>query len=119
VPDVAVFLEGGTAQNRGSHWLGGPDFAVEVVSPDDRTREKISFCETVRTRELLIINRDPWALELLRRQGERLVMVGQATLDNPLELRAESLSLTFELLSASPRPGIRVNNHVSGQEWTL
>src|SRR3954467_7336334 len=34
-PDVAVFLEGTAAQNRNTFWLGGPDFAVEIVSPDD------------------------------------------------------------------------------------
>src|SRR5690349_19077675 len=35
-PDVAVFLPGTSAQDRGSHWLGGPDFAVEILSPGDR-----------------------------------------------------------------------------------
>lgn len=119
VPDVAVFLETGTAKNRGSHWFGGPDFAVEVVSPGDRTREKIAFYEEVNTRELLIVDRDPWALELFRRQGERLVLTGRTTLDELAELQAESISLTFELLAASPRPNIRIKHHVAGQEWIV
>ena len=38
VPDVAVFLKEGTAQNHDEFWHGGPDFAVEIVSTDDRTR---------------------------------------------------------------------------------
>src|SRR5690349_10227794 len=32
-PDVAVFLKGNPAQDRDTHWFGGPDFAVEIVSP--------------------------------------------------------------------------------------
>src|SRR4051794_28174820 len=32
IPDVAVFLAGTSAQNRGAYWLGGPDFAVEIAS---------------------------------------------------------------------------------------
>jgi len=40
-PDVVVFLEHTTAVNRGSYGLGGPDFAVEVVSKGDRSREKL------------------------------------------------------------------------------
>ena len=31
VPDVAVFLESGTAENCDAFWFGGPDFAVEVI----------------------------------------------------------------------------------------
>jgi hypothetical protein len=43
VPDLAVFLAGCAAQNHGSHWFGGPDWAAEVVSPGDRSREKLTF----------------------------------------------------------------------------
>ena len=32
-PDVAVFLPGNPAEDRGTHWFGGPDFAVEILSP--------------------------------------------------------------------------------------
>lgn len=38
VPDVAVFLAGTSVRNCGTHWLGGPDFAVEVASRGDDTR---------------------------------------------------------------------------------
>src|SRR5437899_84927 len=37
-PDVAVFLAGNRAKDCGEFWCGGPDFAVEVVSPKDRSR---------------------------------------------------------------------------------
>src|SRR5438094_7815128 len=32
-PDVVAFLRESTARNCGTHWLGGPDFAVEILSP--------------------------------------------------------------------------------------
>ncbi|HEV3167104.1 MAG TPA: Uma2 family endonuclease [Isosphaeraceae bacterium] len=43
VPDIAVFLKGGIACNRDTHWVGGPDFALEILSPGDRAHEKIPF----------------------------------------------------------------------------
>src|SRR5215213_3976708 len=42
-PDVAVYLVGNPAQNCNTHWCGGPDFAAEIASDDDRTRDKIPF----------------------------------------------------------------------------
>ena len=42
-PDVAVFLPGNPAEDRNTHWYGGPDFAVEIQSPYDRSREKFGF----------------------------------------------------------------------------
>lgn len=58
-PDVAVFLEGTAAIDQGTHWLGGPDFAVEIITKNDRTREKLAFYARVRVRELLLVDRDP------------------------------------------------------------
>lgn len=43
VPDVLVFLDGNPALGKSSHWLGGPDLAVEVVSRGDRSRGKLDF----------------------------------------------------------------------------
>ena len=60
-PDVAVYLTGNPAIAKGAYWLGGPDFAVEVISPDDRSREKFDFYARVGVRELLLIDRNPGA----------------------------------------------------------
>ena len=59
VPDVTVFLKEGHAENLGTHWFGGPDLAIEIVSPDDRSREKIDFYSGIGVRELLVIDRQP------------------------------------------------------------
>src|ERR1043165_3370547 len=40
-PDVAVYLPKTFAKLCHTHWVGGPDFAVEVVNEDDQTRDKI------------------------------------------------------------------------------
>ena len=63
-PDVVVYLPGNKAKDLGTHWLGGPDFLVEILSPFDRSREKLPFYGKVGVREVLLINRDPWGLEL-------------------------------------------------------
>ena len=61
IPDVAVYLNDTSARDEGSHWLGGPDLAIEIVSPEDLSREKLPFYAKVGTREVLIVDRDPWA----------------------------------------------------------
>src|SRR5581483_518204 len=71
VPDVAIFLPGNKEKNCGTHWFGGPDFLVEVASDDDRSWEKLPVYARVGVREVLIINRDPWQLELYRCRGAR------------------------------------------------
>ncbi|MBX6313173.1 MAG: Uma2 family endonuclease [Isosphaeraceae bacterium] len=81
--DVVVFLQGTAAITRGAYWLGGPDFTIEVLSKDDRTREKLPFYARVGVRELLLIDRDPWALELYRLQEEQLRPAGRSTPESP------------------------------------
>ena len=77
-PDVAVFLAGTAAQNQGAHWQGGPDFTIEVASPGDKTWDKLDFYAGVGVRELLIVNREPWELVLLRLQAGTLAEVGRS-----------------------------------------
>jgi len=55
VPDVLVFSNDTAAIDRKSHWLGGPELAIEIVSPGDKTLEKLDFYAAVKTQELLVI----------------------------------------------------------------
>jgi Uma2 family endonuclease len=110
-PDVVVFLQGTAAENRGTHWYGGPDFAVEVVSAGDRTWDKLPFYESVGARELLVLDREPWSLELYRLQEGRLQRVGVSTPDDPRELRSEVVPLSFRLQPGPERPTIEVRRH--------
>lgn len=107
-PDVAVFLQGTAAIDRKTHWLGGPDFAVEVINPGDRSRQKLDFYARVRTRELLLVDRDPWALELYRLEGDRLPLVGRLGVGDPSLLASEVVPLVFRFVDRPGRPMIEV-----------
>jgi Uma2 family endonuclease len=114
-PDVAVRLEGGRARILKNHWYGGPDFAVEVVSRGDRSREKLGFYAAVGVRELLIIDRDPWALELYGLRGEQLVPLGVSRPEQPAELASAVVPLTFRLVPQEGRPKIEVVHVPTGR----
>jgi len=116
IPDLAVFLNDGTAECHDTFWFGGPDFASEIVSPDDRSREKLDFYARVDTRELLLIDRDPWRLELYRLTRNELVLVGASTVADPQSLTSEVIPFSFRLMDATPRPQIEIT-HSDGRIW--
>lgn len=105
-PDIAVFLRGTTAENRGTHWLGGPDLAIEIVSPGDRSEAKLPFYATVGTREVLIVRRAPWRLELYRLVNGAMVSVGSSTAESSHELRTESVPFIWGIVAGTDRPRI-------------
>ncbi|MBX9582046.1 MAG: Uma2 family endonuclease [Gemmataceae bacterium] len=117
-PDVVVYLAGNPAVDHGAHWQGGPDLAVEIQSPGEKPRRKLRFYAEVGTRELLVIDRDPWALELYQLVGGKLVSVGRSDLANPAVLASTVLPLTFRLRDARPRPVIDIAHPATGQAWT-
>jgi hypothetical protein len=119
-PDVAVFLTGNSAQDCGTHWFGGPDFAAEVVSPGDRSRDKPDFYAGVGVRELLIIDRKPWRLELYR-LNPRMRRPTKASPKQPTLLRSAVLPLTFSIRGQKPkpRPEIVIATSAGGQTWLV
>lgn len=116
-PDIAVVLPDGIARDCGAYHLGGPDFVVEVLSPYDRSREKISFYGQVGVRELLLIDRDPWALELYHSRNGKLELASRSTIAQPDVFASAVLSLTFRLLAGETRPVIEVCNADGKQRW--
>jgi len=117
VPDLAVFLRGGAAEDCGTHWRGPADFLVEITSPGDQTREKFPFYDRIEVAELLLIDRDPWTLELFRRREGRLTKVGQSCLPFGDMLASQSLGLAFQLIASHPRPRIQVIHPATGRRW--
>jgi Uma2 family endonuclease len=117
-PDVAIFLPGNPAEDRGTHWFGGPDFAVEIISPYDRSRQKFDFYAKVGVRELLLVVRRPWSLELYRRVDKQFDLVGKSepALDSPL-LSSEVLNLGFRLVPESKRPRIEISQAEQNLCW--
>jgi Uma2 family endonuclease len=119
VPDVAVFLRDGRAENCGTHWRGGADFLVEVTSPGDQTRERLPFYARLGVGELLVVERQSWTLELYRQRAGQLVCVGQSTAAGEEVLASETTELSFRLVSGSPRPQISVLYSRTGQSWLV
>jgi Uma2 family endonuclease len=119
VPDLAVVLRGNPARNCGTHWCGGPDFVVEILSPNDLARGKRDFYARIGVREFLIVDRDPWALELYRLDGGELKLVGKSTLDEPETLTSSVLPLSFRLVPGEERPMIEVSRTDGAQTWTV
>ncbi len=117
-PDVAIFLNGTTARNHGTHWVGGPDFVVEVVSQYDQSRQKLDFYARIGVRELLLVDRYPWSLELYRLVAGVLALVGKSDLSNPAALSSEVLPLSFRLVAGEDRPRIEVKHADGVQSWS-
>ena len=118
-PDVAVFLPGNTARDEKTHWFGGPDFAVEVISPRDRSRKKLDFYARVGVRELLLVDRKPWSLELYRLIDGELKLAGKVTADPSLSLTSQVLPISFRLLPNDPRPTIEVTQTEDARQWLI
>jgi Uma2 family endonuclease len=108
---VAVFQNEHPATDRGTHWQGGPDLAIEIVSPGDRSRDKLEFYASINTRELLIIDREPWTLELHRLSGEALVE--SKTLD------LVTLPLSWELATRDGVTVLVIRRRDDGREWLI
>ncbi len=118
-PDVAVFLPGGKAQAFESHFLGPADFLIEIISPSDTTREKIAFYSLLGVRELLIIDRYPWSLELYRHNGSELVLAARSSLEDSEVIASSILPLSFQILTARPRPQIHIMEIDGQREWSV
>lgn len=124
-PDVAVYLRGAAAKNCGTHWRGGPDLAIEITSPGDRTRDKIAFYSQIGTRELLIVDREPWSLELWRPVDGRLVLIDTAQVSDEDGLTLSSAPMQLRLVapeaaeSESLRPRIEVLCVEAGRRWLV
>ena len=116
-PDVLVFLKGNPAENRGNHWYGGPDLAVEIVSESDRSYEKLPFYAEVKTREVLIIERDPWELILFRLQDGGMMEVGRTGIDG-VSLESVVLPIKLSLEAVAGSSPFLVVRH-GEREWKL
>jgi Uma2 family endonuclease len=119
IPDLAVFLTGSRAMCHETFWTGAPDFLVEIVSPWDKTRDKINFYSQLGARELLIIDRDPWQLELFRLQSAKLASVARVVVGDTVGIASEILPMRFRLLPARPRPKIEVVATQPSQSWMV
>ncbi len=119
IPDLSVFLNANPAQNLDSHWVGGPDLAIEVLSPRDRATQKLDFYAKVGVRELLIVDRDPWSLELFQLEDGVMRPVGRVQYGAAETLTSQVIPLSFGLISGEDRPMIEAVHADSRQRWSI
>ncbi|MGA2253545.1 MAG: Uma2 family endonuclease [Thermoguttaceae bacterium] len=119
VPDVVVFLADTAAENHDAFWTGAADFIIEITSLHDRTYEKTPFYSRIGVRELLILNRQSWAIELYRHQHGGLHKVGHSTLERPEVIFSEKVLLEFWLMPGEQRPQVEVRHRSTGERWVV
>ena len=95
VPDVVVFLNESTAENHDT------------------------FYSRLGVRELLIVNRESWTVELYRWQNGGLEKVGQSSADTSEVLRSNVVPLEFRLLPGQPQPQLEIVHPATQQRWTV
>jgi Uma2 family endonuclease len=117
-PDVAVVMPDSSAIDCDTFFFGGPDFCVEIASDYDRSREKFDFYSRVGVRELLIVDRNPWQLELFRLVQMKLKSIGTCNVAAQQVLLSDVLPLSFRLVPREgARPQIEVVNPATGEHW--
>src|SRR6266702_7121997 len=94
-PDVVAVLKEGRAVDCGTHWMGGPDFLVEVESPEDQIIRKIPFYSKIQVRELLIVHGTTRHLQLYRHDGQQLALVEASDFKGSKWLTSKVLPLAF------------------------
>jgi Uma2 family endonuclease len=119
VPDVAVFLRAGRAEDLGTHWRGAADFLVEITSPDDQTRDKLSFYGRLGVREILVVDRQSWSLELCRNVAGAMEHIEETSADSGRFLSSEVVPLAFRLVPGDPRPEVEVKHLATGRCWVI
>ncbi len=119
VPDYAAFLAGTRAIDRGTHWQGGPDFLMEIITRGDLTREKLAFYAQIGTREVLIVDRYPWALEWYVLGGKQLNLATRSTIEERRTLHSTVLPVGFRLVGGPERPMIEITRSDGSEHWLV
>ena len=85
-PDLAYFSADTDAEDHDTFWFCGPDFfLLEILSPGDMVREELPIYAKIGTKQVLIVDREPWKLELSQLSRGKLKLVGSfGAGDNPL-----------------------------------
>ncbi|MGL4422971.1 MAG: Uma2 family endonuclease, partial [Gemmataceae bacterium] len=119
VPDVVVYLNSNSAINHQSHWVGGPDFLVEILSPGEDAQAKFEFYAMVRTQDILVIERQPWVLELFVLTGAGYTSQGRTTVGKMQGFESSVLPLSFGLMPGDHRASVEVRHLLDGRTWSV
>lgn len=118
-PDVVVILKGSAAENHGTFWTGPLDFVVEVISRGDRSQKKLPFYSKIGVREALLVERNPWRLQLHRHDGSKLQLVGQCDATSAPPVVSDVLPFSFGLIDTDDheRPLILLKHLTDDRTW--
>ncbi|MGL4419846.1 MAG: Uma2 family endonuclease [Gemmataceae bacterium] len=119
VPDIVVYLNTNPATNHQSHWVGGPDLLIEILSPGEDPQAKFGFYASIQTHEILVIERQPWVLELFELRATGYVSRGRTTPAMPDFVESVVLPLSFGLMPGDHRPSVEVRHPVDGRTWSV
>ena len=113
IPDIIVALAGGVAIHRGTHWLGGPDLVVEILSPAEDPALKFDFYASVGCRELMVVDLQPLAVELYCPANGTMILAGRADAAGGIATSVV-LPLTYRVVAG---PQLEVSHTGTGQTW--
>jgi Uma2 family endonuclease len=118
-PDVVVVREGENAQLFENHLYGAAELLIEIVSPGDKCRDKLPFYASIGTKEVLIVDRYPWQLELYQLRRGKMRLAGAVRPGDGTSFTSAAVPLTFSLIRNRRRPKMRITHSETGQEWTF
>jgi len=79
----------------------------------------LPFYASIRTRDVLLIDRDPWQIEQYVNRNGTMTLAGRSTPDEPGALTSTTLPFSFRLVAAIDRPLIELVYLPSGQTWQV
>ena len=98
VPDVLVVLPGSKAKKFSAGLIGGPDFVVEVLSPGDRSLDKLPFYAKLGSREVLHLDQKSKDLALYRLIDNQMQSIGNSSTTQSASLTSAVLPLSFQVI---------------------
>jgi Uma2 family endonuclease len=93
--------------------------AIEVVSDNDKSRKKLDFYASVGARELLMIDREPWQIELFRLTDGKFVSIRKSLVGEDTTLISNVVPLSLRLVAGTDRPLIEVCHNDGAQQWAI
>lgn len=121
IPDVLVVLPGSKAKKFSGGLIGGPDFVVEILSPGDRSVDKLPFYAKVGSREVLHIDQSTKSLTLFRLSDGQMINVGSSTAADSAVIASNVLPLSFQVLKTqAPQDSVLEIRHADGARvWRI
>jgi hypothetical protein len=90
------------------------------LTPNSRTRsaQKLDFYASNGVRELIPIDRDPWAIEVYRAVDGRLTLAATIKVGDPA-IVSEVVPASFGLVAGKPRPKIEIASTRDDRRWSV